>query len=185
MKINAITLLAAAAALGLTACDKAKEAAADASTKAKAAAAEAAAKAEAAMPGLTEKATAALDSAKDASATALDDAKAASTDVLAKGTSMIDAAKSWGLEKMGVPEADGLMEGFGTLIGEAQAAVATGMNGEKAAALKAKWDALYASSADTIKNLDPAKQEKLQAIIATVKAKWDELMTKSAGGTVE
>lgn len=188
MKTNTILLLGAAAALSLTACDQAKDAAAEAkavAAKAQAAAAEATAKAEAAMPGLKEKAAAAMDSAKEAGAGALDSAKAAGSDALAKGGSMIDSAKEWGLEKMGVPEADGLLEGFGTLIGEAKAAVAGGMNGEKAAALKAKWDELYAKSADTIKNLDPAKQEKLKAILATVKAKWDELMAQSKDGAVQ
>jgi hypothetical protein len=184
MKTSTLTLLAAAS-LGLTACDQAKDAAAEAAAKAKAAAAEAAAKAEAAAPDLKEKAAAAMDSAKEAGAGALDKVKAAGSDALAKGGNMIDAAKEWGFEKMGVPEADGLLEGFGTLIAEAKAAVASGMNGEKAAALKAKWDGLYAKSADTIKNLAPEQQEKMKAILATLKAKWDELMAKSKDGAVE
>ncbi len=195
MKVTTITILAAAG-LGLTACDQAKDAASEAAAKTKAAAAEASAKADAAMPDLKAKAAnavdsakaagaEALDSAKAAGAEAMDSAKAAGSDALAKGGSMIDSAKEWGLEKMGVPEADGLLEGFGTLIGEAKAAVAGGLSGEKAAALKGKWDALYAKSTDTIKNLDPAKQEKLKAILATVKAKWDELMSKAQNGTVQ
>lgn len=169
-----IPLLSVIAALGLSSCDKVKEAEAAAREKAAALATEAKAKADAAMPDLKDKATAALDSAKAAGAGAL-----------AKGGSLIDSAKDWGLEKMGVPEADGLLAGFGTLIAEAKTAVQGGMSGEKATALKAKWDDLYAKSTDTIKNLAPDKQEKLKAILATVKAKWDELMASSAGGTAQ
>ena len=174
MKSTAQLIVTAAAALNLSACDQAKDAAAEAS-----------AKAEAAMPALKDKATAAMDAAKNAGSGALEQAKAAGAEAMAKGGSMIDAAKEWGLEKMGVPEADGLLEGFGTLIAEAKVAVAGGMNGEKAAALKTKWDELYAKSSETIKNLAPEQQEKLRAILATVKAKWDELMAKSKDGAVQ
>lgn len=184
MKTKTLTLLTAAS-LGLTACDQAKDTAAEAAAKTKAAAAEAAAKAEAAAPALKEKAAAAMESAKEAGAGALESAKSAGSEALAKSGSMIDAAKEWGLEKMGVPEADGLLEGFGTLIAEAKASVASGMNGEKATALKTKWDELYAKSTDTIKNLAPEQQEKMKAILATVKTKWDEMMAKAKDGAAE
>lgn len=181
MKTTTITLLAAAAAFGFTACDQAKETADAAAAKAKSAAAEAAAqtkevaaKAEASIPDLKAKAAGALETAK-----------AAGNDALAKGGDMLATAKEWGLEKMGVPEADGLLDGFGLLIAEAKTAVQTGMTGEKATALKAKWDELYAKSSETIKNLAPEQQEKLKAILATVKAKWDELMAKSEGAPVQ
>lgn len=169
-----IPLLSVIAALGLSSCEKAKEAEAAAREKAAALATAAKATADAAMPDLKDKATAALDSAKEAGAGAL-----------AKGGSLIDSAKDWSLEKMGVPEADGLLAGFGTLIAEAKTAVQGGMSGEKATALKAKWDELYTKSTESIKNLAPDKQEKLKAILATVKAKWDELMASSAGGTAQ
>lgn len=180
-KTTAITLITAAAALGLSACDqakvsaeKAKAEAAEAVAKAKEATADATAKAEAAMPDLQAKAAGAVDAAK-----------AAGAEAIAKGGDMLDTAKEWGLEKMGVPEADGLLEGFKTLIEEAKVAIQSGLTGEKATALKAKWDELYAKSADTIKNLAPEKQEKLKAILATVKAKWDEMMTKAEGAKSE
>lgn len=182
---NTLRILLTAGAFGLPACDQAKDAAAEASAQAKASAAEASAKAEAAMPNFKQKATEAMDAAKEAGAIAFDKAKAAGSKAVTKGSSAIDSAREWGLEKMGVPEADGLLEGFGILIAEAKAAVSSGMNGEKAAVLKAKWDTLYAKSADTIKNLDPARQEKLKAILASVKAKWDDLMAKPKDGTVE
>jgi hypothetical protein len=172
--IASISLLSIIAALGLSSCDQAREAEAAAREKAAAVAAEAKAKATAVMPDLKDKAAAALESAKEAGAGAI-----------AKGGDLIDGAKDWGLEKMGVPEADGLLAGFGTLIAEAKTAVQGGISGEQAAALKAKWDALYAKSAETIKNLAPDKQEKMKTILDSVKAKWDELMASSKGGTVQ
>lgn len=182
MKTKAISLITAAAAvLGLAACDQAKESAekakaeaAAAVAKTKEAAADAAAKAEASLPDLKAKAAGAMEAAKTAG-----------SDALAKGGELLDSAKEWGLEKMGVPEADGLLDGFKTLIDEAKAAIQSGLTGEKATALKAKWDALYAKSADTIKNLAPEQQEKLKGILATVKAKWDEMMKKAEGGATQ
>ncbi len=181
MKTTTITLLAAAAAFGFTACDQAKETAADAAAQARSVAAEAAAqskeiaaKAESSFPGLKAKAAGALETAK-----------AAGNNALAKGGDILHNAKDWGLEKMGVPEADGLLDGFGLLIKEATTAVQTGMTGEKATALKAKWDKLYAKSSEAIKPLPPEQQEKLKAILATMKAKWDELMTRSESGAVQ
>ncbi len=185
MKTTAITLITAAAALGFAACDRATESAPQAADKAKAeaaqaaanvkeATADAAARTEAAMPGLKAKASEALDAAK-----------AAGSDALAKGGEMWGTAKEWGLEKMGVPEADGMLDGFKTLIDEAKTAIQSGLTGEKAAALRSKWDELYAKSADTIKNLAPEKQEKLKAIMETMKAKWEEMMKKAEGAKVE
>lgn len=181
MKTSAIALITAAAALCFTACDqakvsaeKAKAEAAEAVAKAREATADATAKAESAMPGLKAKAAGAVDAAKTAGA-----------DALAKGGELLGTAKEWGLEKMGVPEADGLLDGFQTLIEEAKVAIQGGLTGEKATALKAKWDELYAKSSGTIKNLAPEKQEKLNAILATVKAKWDEMMTKAEGAKSE
>lgn len=171
---STLPLLLAAATLSLTACDQAQKAAAEAEAKAKAAAAEAKAKTEAAMPGLKDKANEALNSAKEAGAGALD-----------KGKEMAGAAMDWTKEKLGIPEADGLLEGFQALFAEAKTAVSEGMTGEKATALKAKWDTLYAKSADTLKNLAPEQQEKLKGILATIKAKWDELMEKSKDGAVQ
>jgi ABC-type enterochelin transport system substrate-binding protein len=164
----ALTLLSAITALGFTSCDKAKEEVAGAEAKAKALAAEATAKAKAAAPDLQAKATEALNSAKTAGAGAL-----------TKGGELLDTAKDWGLEKMGVPEADGLLDGFKSLIDEAKTTVQGGMNGEKASALKGKWDTLYTKANETITNLAPDKQEKLKAILAMVKTKWDELMAKA------
>ena len=181
MKSTTITLLAAAAAFGFTACDKAKETAAEAAAKAKGAAAEAAAQGK----EIAAKAESSIPDLKAKAAEAVETAKAAGNDALAKGGDMLATAKEWGLEKMGVPEADGLLDGFGLLIAEANTAVQTGMTGEKATALKAKWDELYAKSSETIKNLAPEQQEKLKAILATVKAKWDEMMAKSEGGAVQ
>ena len=174
MKNIALTLFTAAAACGLTACDQAKDAYADASAKAKEAAIEAKAKAEAAAPGLKEKATAALDSAKDAGAGAFDKTK-----------EWANAAGDWTKQKLGIPEADGLLEGFQTLFVEAKTAVSNGMTGEKATALRAKWDAQYAKTSESIKNLAPEQQEKIKSVIAVIKTKWDELLAKPKEGAVQ
>lgn len=187
MKTTALFLLATAA-LGLTSCDKAKDAATEAAAKAEAAAAEAtvrtreaAAKAEGAMPELKEKANAALDAVKEAGAGALEKGKEA----LDKGKELAGAAMDWTKQKLGIPEADGLLDGFKALFEEAKTAVNSGMTSEKSTALKAKWDELYAKSSDTIKTLAPEQQEKLKAILTTIKAKWDELMEKSKDGAVQ
>ena len=174
MKITALTLLSTTAAIGLTACDQAKETATEAAAKTKAVAAEASAKAEAAMPGLKEKASAALDAARAAGSGALDKTK-----------EMAGAATDWTKQKLGIPEADGLLDGFHGLFKEAKEAVNTGMNNEKSAALRAKWDALYAKSAEKMKTLAPEQQEKLKSLIAVIKTKWDELLEKSKDGAVQ
>jgi hypothetical protein len=186
MKTTVITLITAAAVLGLSACDQqARESAAQAAEKAKAEAEAAVAKAKEATADAAAKAESSLPDLKAKAAGAMEAAKTAGNDALAKGGELLGTAKEWGLEKMGVPEADGLLDGFKTLIEEAKVAIQGGMTGEKATALKAKWDELYAKSADTIKNLAPEKQEKLKAILATVKAKWDEMMQKAEGGAVQ
>jgi hypothetical protein len=185
MKTTAITLITAFAALGLSACDRATESAAQAADKAKAEAAEAVAKAKKATADATARTEAAMPDLKAKASNAVDAAKTAGADALAKGSELLGTAKEWGLEKMGVPEADGLLDGFKTLIDEAKMAIQGGLTGEKAAALKAKWDELYAKSADTIKNLAPEKQEKLKAILETMKAKWEEMMKKAEGAKVE
>ncbi len=180
-----LTFLTVAAAISLTSCDQAKDAAAEATAKAKAAATEATAKAQAAaaeaktkaegaMPDLKAKATAAMEAAKEAGAGALDKTK-----------ELADAAGDWTKQKLGIPEADGMLEGFHALFAEAKTAVSNGMTGEKATALKAKWDDLYAKSSESIKNLAPEQQEKVKSILAAIKAKWDELMEKSKDGAVQ
>ena len=182
MKTSPLTILAVAAAMAFTSCDKAKEAAVEAETKAKAAAkaAEAAAAAAAekaksstekmkeALPGLKAKATDVLESAKNAGAGALH-----------KGKEMADSAVDWSKAKLGIPEADGLLEGFMGLFNEAKTAVNDGMNGEKATALKAKWDEMEVKASETMKTLGPEVQAKFKPILETIKAKWDELMKKS------
>ncbi len=180
MKITTITLLSAAA-LGFTACDQAKDAAAEA----KAAAQTAAAKAEAAAPDLKAKAASAMEAAKEAGADALDKAKAAGGEAFDKSRDMAASVMDWTKEKLGIPEADGLLDGFKGLFEEAKAAVSSGMTGEKATALKAKWDALYAKSSDTIKNLSPDQQGKLKSILAVIKTKWDELLGNPPVSKVE
>jgi hypothetical protein len=181
MKTKTQVLLSAVAVLGFTACDQAKDAATQAADKAKAAATEAADKAKAATAEAVDKAKAEAPDLKSKLSAAAAEAKAAGADALAKGGDMLDTAKAWGLEKMGVPEADGLLEGFGKLIEEGRAAVASGMNSEKATALKAKWDEQYAKASEAIKTMAPEQQEKMKAILAKVKAKWDEMLTKADG----
>ena len=174
MKTTFPILLVVTTAVALTSCDQAKETATEAAAKTKAVAVEASAKAEAAMPGLKEKASAAMDAARAAGSEALDKTK-----------EMAGAAKDWTKEKLGIPEADGLLDGFHGLFAEARQAVNTGMNSEKASALRAKWDALYASSTEKMKTLAPEQQEKLKALIGVIKTKWDELLEKSKNGAVE
>lgn len=171
--MKAIALTLAAAAITLTSCDQAKDAANAAATKAKAAAAEVKAEAEAAAPDLKAKAANAIDAAKAAGAGALDDAKA-------KAGELAD----WTKAKLGIPEADGVLDGFRTLFDEAKAAVAAGMTGEKATALKAKWDALQTSTAAQLEKLAPEHKEKLQSLLTVIKSKWDELMSQSKDGKV-
>ena len=173
MKATALTLAAAAAALTLSSCDQAKDAANEAAAKAKAAAAEVKTEAEAAAPGLKEKAANALDAAKTAGAGALDEAKAKAADLA-----------DWTKAKLGVPEADGVLDGFRGLFDEAKAAVASGMTGEKATALKAKWDALQTSTAAQIDKLAPEHKEKLQHLLTVIKAKWDQMLEQSKDGKV-
>ena len=174
MKITALTLCLITTALGLTACDQAKQTATEAAAKTKAVAAEASAKAEAAMPGLKEKASAAMDAARAAGSGALDKTK-----------EMAGAATDWTKQKLGIPEADGMLEGFHGLFNEAKEAVNNGMNSEKATALRAKWDALYASSTEKMKTLAPEQQEKLKDLIGVIKTKWDELLEKPKDGAVQ
>lgn len=176
-----LPFLTAAAAVSLTACDEAKDAAAEA----KKAAAEAAAKAEAAAPGLKAKASEALEKAEEAGASALEKAKAAGAGAFEKSKELLGDASDWTKQKLGIPEADGLLDGFKHLFEEARTAVSNGMTSEKAAALRAKWDAAYASATERMKTMAPEHQEKLKAALATVKAKWDELLEKSKNGTIE
>lgn len=181
MKTTTQVFLSALAVIGLTSCDQAKEAASQAADKAKAAATEAAEKAKAATSEAVDKAGVVAPDFKDKLNAAAAEAKAAGAGALAKGSTMLDTAKTWGLEKMGVPEADGLLDGFGKLIEEGRAAVASGMNSEKASALKAKWDVQYAKASESIKTMAPEQQEKMKAMLAKVKAKWDEMLTKADG----
>jgi len=188
MKKTTLTLLAAAAALGLSACDQAKEATAEAKEAAVAAEAKAKAVAEAAAAkagSATDKLEAALPGIKAKAADAMAKAKTAGSEALDKSKVMADAAADWTKAKLGIPEADGMLEGFHALFAEAKEAVNTGMNSEKASVLKGKWDTLYAKSAETMKNLGPETEAKLKPILDTIKAKWDELLEKSKGGTVQ
>ena len=158
MKTTTLTILAAAAALGLSACDQAKEVTAEAKEAAITAEAKAKAMAEAAAAkagSATDKLEAALPGLKAKAADAMAKAKTAGGEALKKGREMADAAADWTKAKLGIPEADGMLEGFHSLFAEAKEAVNTGMNGEKATALKAKWDVLYAKSAETMKKLGP------------------------------
>jgi hypothetical protein len=125
-----------------------------------------------ALPGLKAKATDVLESAKNAGAEALH-----------KSKEMADTAMEWSKAKLGIPEADGLLEGFVGLFNEAKAAVSNGMNGEKAAALKAKWDEMEAKASETMKKLGPEVQAKFKPLLEAIKVKWDELMKKSKEGS--
>ncbi len=172
MKVTPI-LLAAAATFALSACDQAKDAATEAAAKAKAAAAEVKTQAEAAAPDFKAKAEHAMDAAKSAGADALDQAKEKAGDLA-----------DWTKAKLGIPEADGVLDGFRSLFDEAKTAVAGGMTGEKAAALKEKWAALQASTAEKIEKLAPEHKAKLEHLITVIKSKWDLLMEQSKDGKV-
>ena len=184
MKTTTITLLAAAAAFGFTACDQAKETAAEAAAKAKDAAAEAAAQ--------TKEAA-----AQGRSRSAIPDLKAKAAGCPEKpprppGTTPSTKAEDTARYRRGLDDTKNSVcrrpmacWRFRFAHRGSQNRRQTGMTGEKATALKAKWDDLYAKSSETIKNLAPEQQEKLKAILATVKAKWDELMAKSEGGAVQ
>ncbi len=181
MKNIAIACLSAAAALTLSACDKAKETAAETN----AAAADAAAKTEGAMAGMKVKAAAAMESAKDAASSAVDAAGDATSAAVDKTKDMANSAMDWTKQKLGIPEADGVLDSFKSLFAEAREAINSGMNGEKAAALKEKWNTAYAEAKDSMKNLAPEQQEKLKAILATIKAKWDAMMSAAEAKAAE
>lgn len=166
MKTAPSLLLVSALAATLTACDKAKEAAAEA----KAQAAEAVENAKPAVNDAAEK-------AKDASTDLFSKTKELAGDALKKGKELGGEAVDFTKEKLGIPETDGLIQGLGGIIGEARDAVKNGKLQEKAGELKVKWDAAYAKAEAELSKLAPEKQEKLKAILQTIKAKWDELIS--------
>lgn len=167
MKTAPSLLLVSALATALTACDKAKETAAEA----KAQAAEAVEKAKPAVNDAAEK-------AKDASSDLFSKTKELAGDALKKGKELGGEAVDFTKEKLGIPETDGLIEGLGGILSEARDAVKNGKLQEKAGELKTKWDAAYAKAEAEISKLAPEKQEKLKAILQAIKTKWDELTSQ-------
>jgi hypothetical protein len=184
MKSTAL-LLSTAALLGLASCDQAK----DAASKAQSAASAAAEGAKASATDLAADAKAsAADLAADAKATAVkatEAATAAGAEALDKTKELTASALDWTTEKLGIPQADGLLDSFKSLFAEAKTAASGGLTGDKATALKAKWDTLSSQAAETIKGLAPEQQEKLSQILSLMKSKWDELMAKPADGAAK
>jgi len=183
MKTSPLMIPAMVAAMAFTSCDKAKEAAVEAETKAKASAEAAAAVAAEKAKSSTEKMKEALPGLKAKATDVMESAKNAGSEALHKGKEMADTATEWSKAKLGIPEADGVLEGFVGLFNEAKAAVNSGLNGEKATALKAKWDDMEAKASETMKTLGPEVQAKFKPILETIKVKWDELMKNTKEGS--
>lgn len=153
------------AALSLSACDKAKEVSAEASVKAGKA-----------MEKAAEAGAGAAEKSKEAATGMMEKTKEFAGDALAKTKELGGDAMDFTKEKLGIPEADGLLSGFSGLLAEAKEAVSAGNIKEKAAGLKTKWDELQAKAESTMANLAPEKQEKFKAFLATIKTKWDQLI---------
>lgn len=177
---TAALLLSSAALLGLSACDQAKDTAA----KAQSAASSAAEGAKSTAADLAAEAkTAAADvaqSAQQTAAKATDAAAEVGAEALDKSKELANSALDWTTQKLGIPEADGLLAGFKSLFAEAQDTVSGGLTGDKALALKAKWDALSTQASETLKGLAPEQKEKLSGLLTLIKSKWDALMAPAA-----
>lgn len=170
MKCISIPILLAA--FSLSACDKAKEVSTDAP-----------AKAGDAMENAREAGADAAEETRAAASGALEKTREMAGKVMAKTKELGAEAMDFAKDKLGIPEADGLLSGFSGLLAEAREAVSAGNIKEKADELKIKWDDLQARAESTMAKLAPEKQEKLKAVLATIKTKWDQLI--GSAGTQE
>lgn len=160
--------------LFLTACDQAADEARKAAQEAAAAAERAAAEAKAAAPDLKTRAAEALKSVKSAG-----------SEAYGKSRELAGGALDWTQEKLGIPEADGVLDSFKALFLEAKQEVTQGMTPEKAQALRKKWDDMTVRTEERLRNLAPEQQARAREMLERVRNRWDELLRKSEKGTIE